>query len=188
MSTKKELVLKAFHNEKTERVPVGFWFHFLEGDEFNATLQRPELLRKNLEGHRKFKETFDPDFVKIMTDGLFNLPIDFSGIEKAADLRSLKPLAAEHPFYEKNEELVKGVRKIFGEDILLFFNEFSPFNQLLSGLGTVGRPVGLQRLKEFLEKDGGAVAYALDVLAEPGHSDQESGEARSGGWDLPQRQ
>lgn len=143
MSTKKELVLKAFHNEKTERVPVGFWFHFLEGDEFNATLQRPELLRKNLEGHRKFKETFDPDFVKIMTDGLFNLPIDFSGIEKAADLRSLKSLAAEHPFYEKNEELVKGVREIFGEDILLFFNEFSPFNQLLSGLGTLGRPVGL---------------------------------------------
>lgn len=166
MSTKKELVLKAFHNEKTERVPVGFWFHFLEGDEFNATLQRPELLRKNLEGHRKYKEAFDPDFVKIMTDGLFNLPIDFGGIEKAADLRSLKPLAAEHPFYEKNEELVKGVREIFGEDILLFFNEFSPFNQLLSGLGALGRPVGLQRLKEFLEQDGGAVAYALDVLAE----------------------
>lgn len=44
MSTRRELVLKAFRNEVPERVPVGFWFHFLEGDEFNATLERPELL------------------------------------------------------------------------------------------------------------------------------------------------
>ncbi|MGN0167211.1 MAG: uroporphyrinogen decarboxylase family protein [Acetatifactor sp.] len=166
MSTKRELVLKAFHNEKTERIPVGFWYHFLEGDEFNATLNRPELLQKNLEGHKKFKEAFEPDFVKIMTDGLFFLPYDFSKVETAADLKELKPLPEDHPFYQKNEELVKGVREIFGPDILLFFNEFSPFNQLLSGLGQVGRPIGLQRLKEFLEQDGEAVAYALDVLAE----------------------
>ena len=47
MSTKRELVLKAFHNEKTDRVPVGFWFHFLEGGEFNGILQNPEILQKN---------------------------------------------------------------------------------------------------------------------------------------------
>lgn len=167
MSTKRELVLKAFHNEKTERIPVGFWHHFLEGDEFNAALQRPELLRKNLEEHRKFKEAFDPDFVKIMTDGLFFLPYDFTGVEPAADLRKLEALPGDHPFYDRNEELVKGVREIFGEDTLLFFNEFSPFNQLLSGLSPAGsRPLGLKRLKTFLEQDGEAVAYALDVLAE----------------------
>lgn len=166
MSTKRELVLKAFHNEETDRIPVGFWYHFLEGDEFNATLQKPELLQKNLAGHKKFKDAFDPDFVKIMTDGLFFLPYDFSQIETAADLKELKPLPEDHSFYAKNEELVKGVRQIFGEDVLLFFNEFSPFNQLLSGLGQLGRPIGLQRLKKFLEEDGEAVAYALDVLAE----------------------
>lgn len=166
MSTKRELVLKALHNEKTERIPVGFWYHFLEGDDFNATLKRPELLQKNLEGHRKFKEAFDPDFVKIMTDGLFFLPLDLEGIETAEDLKSLKPLPEDHPFFEKNIELVKGVREIFGEDTLLFFNEFSPFNQLLAGLGGIGRPLGIQRVKQFLEQDGEAVAYALDVLAE----------------------
>lgn len=167
MSAKRELVLKAFHNERTERIPVGFWHHFLEGDEFNAALLRPELLQKNLEGHRKFKEAFDPDFVKIMTDGLFFLPYDFAGVETAADLRKLEALPGDHPFYDRNEELVKGVREIFGEDTLLFFNEFSPFNQLLSGLAAAGsRPLGLKRLKTFLEQDGEAVAYALDVLAE----------------------
>lgn len=76
-------------------------------------------------------------------------------------------MSGDHPFFEKNEELIKGVREIFGEDTLLFFNEFSPFNQMLSGLAVVGnRPLGLKRLKTLLEQDGKAVAYALDVLAE----------------------
>lgn len=166
MSTKREFVLKAFHNEKTERVPVGFWFHFLEGEEFNGTLKNPELLQKNLAGHRKFKEDFDPDFVKIMTDGLFFLPYDYSGIETVEDLKKLEPLPENHPFFDRNEELVKGVREIFGEDTLLFFNEFSPFNQLLSGLGKPGGHTGIQKLKQFLEEDAQAVAAALDVIAQ----------------------
>lgn len=166
MSTKRELVLKAFHNEKTDRVPVGFWFHFLEGDEFNGILQNPEILQKNLAGHKKFKEDFDPDFVKIMTDGLFFLPYDYASIDTVEDLKKLKPLPADHPFFDKNEELVKGVREIFGPDTLLFFNEFAPFNQLTFGLGKAGGLTGIQKIKQFLEEDAQAVADALDVLAQ----------------------
>lgn len=167
MSTKRELVLKAFHNEKTERIPVGFWFHFLEGDEFNAGLKNPELLEKNLAGHKKFAEDFDPDFVKIMTDGFFFLPFDFTNINNVEDLRNLKPITKEHPFFAKNVELVQGVRKIFGDDRLLFFNVFSPFNHLLLGLGSQsGQFIGLQKLVSFLEEDASAVANALDVIAD----------------------
>lgn len=167
MSTRRELVLKAFRNEVPERVPVGFWFHFLEGDEFNATLERPELLDKNLAGHKKFFEEFDPDFVKIMTDGLFFLPYDFSNIEKAADLRNFKGLPKEHPAFAKNVELVKGVRKLAGEDRLLFFNEFSPFNYLNLSLGGFGGGVfGQSPVKQYIEEDPEAVAYALNVIAE----------------------
>ncbi len=167
MSTRRELVLKAFHNEKTERVPVGFWFHFLEGEEFNAGLKRPELLEKNLAGHKKFAEDFDPDFVKIMTDGFFFLPFDFSAIHTVEDLKNLKPITKEHPFFAKNVELVQGVRKIFGEDRLLFFNVFSPFNHLLSGLGGLGgHIVGIQKLISFLDEDAAAVAQGLDVIAD----------------------
>lgn len=166
MSTKRELVLKAFHNEKTERVPVGFWFHFLEGDEFNRGLERPELLQKNLEGHKKFARDFDPDFVKIMTDGFFCLPIDYSGIGTVKDLKNIRPVPEDHPFFARNVELVKGVREIFGEDRLLFFNVFSPFNQLNMGLSTPGQPGGIRKIVSFLEQDGDAVAAALDVIAE----------------------
>lgn len=166
MSTKRELVTKAFRGEKVDRIPVGFWHHFLEGNDFNQGLNKPELLKKNLEGHQKFKEEFDPDFVKIMTDGFFFLPFDFSRIEKAADLKKLAVLPKDHIFYQKNIELVKGVRKIFGDDTVLFFNEFSPLNHLLFGFGTLGSPFGLQAVKNLIKEDANAVQYALDVIAE----------------------
>lgn len=166
MSTKRELVLKAFHNEKTDRIPVGFWHHYLNPEDFNSLLQKPELFEQNLEGHRKFKEDFDPDFVKIMTDGLFFLPFDFSGIETAEDLKKLKPVSPEHPFFEKNVELVKGVREIYGEDVLLYFNEFAPYSQLTRGLGGERGAIGQKKVKEFLEQDATLVAYALDIIAD----------------------
>ncbi|MBQ8638554.1 MAG: hypothetical protein IJ468_05245 [Lachnospiraceae bacterium] len=167
MSTKRELVLKAFHNEETERIPVGFWFHFLEGSEFNAGLKDPEVLEKNLAGHKKFLEEFDPDFVKIMTDGFFYLPFDFSSVKTVQDLKNLKPIPADHPFFEKNVELVRRIRELAGEDRLLFFNAFSPFNQLSGGLAKPGQfRSGLEKLKEFLTEDAAAVAAALDVIAD----------------------
>ena len=166
MSTKRELVSKVFHNEKAERVPVGFWFHFLQGEDFNNGLSNPDILQKNLAGHKKFAEDFDPDFVKIMTDGFFNLPIDYSGVKTLDDLKNIKPLSKDHPFFTKNVELVKGVREIFGEDRLLFFNVFSPFNQLLGGLSSPGQRDGLDKLAAFLEQDAAAAASALDVIAD----------------------
>lgn len=166
MSTKREFVLKAFRGEKTDRIPVGFWHHFLEGSEFSKGLEQPELLEKNLAGHRAFKEKFDPDFVKIMTDGFFFLPYDFSEVEQVSDLKKFEVLPKDHIFYEKNVELVKGVRKIFGEDTFLFFNEFSPLNHLLFGLGQPGSPFGLQILKNFIKEDEEAVSHVLDVIAE----------------------
>lgn len=166
MSTKRELVSKVFRNEKAERVPVGFWFHFLEGQEFNNGLSDPDVLKKNLAGHKKFAEDFDPDFVKIMTDGFFNLPIDYSNVKTLEDLKNIKPIANDHPFFEKNIELVKGVREIFGEDRLLFFNVFSPFNQLIGGLSSPGSRDGVDKLAAFLEQDAAAVAAALDVIAD----------------------
>ncbi len=34
MSSKRELVLKAFKGEKVDRVPVGFWHHFTTEEEW----------------------------------------------------------------------------------------------------------------------------------------------------------
>ena len=166
MSTKKELVRKAFHNEKTERIPVGFWHHFVAAENFNAALQNPEIIEQNLAGTKKYKEAFDPDFVKVMTDGLFTIPYDFSDIHSAADLKKLQPIAEDHPWIEASVKLAKSVREIYGDDILIFFNIFSPLVQLRNGYRkTVGLDPRKDPINELLKEDASAVAEALNLIA-----------------------
>lgn len=164
MSGKKELVLNAFHNKPVERIPVGFWFHFLGPDQMNLGLDFPELMEKNLEGHRKFKEEFDPDFVKIMTDGLFFRPFSsYPAVSKAADLRNIQPLPKDHPYFAANLRHARAVREIFGNDTLIFFNVFSPLYHLVNRFG--GSSENLDPLYEYYREDKEAVAYALDVVS-----------------------
>ena len=41
-STKKDLVFNAFNNRATERVPVGFWFHYTKNEILSA-YENPEM-------------------------------------------------------------------------------------------------------------------------------------------------
>ena len=53
MTSKRELMQKVFHNEPAERVPVGFWFHFLTDDQLNSAVAHPELMEKATRGIRR---------------------------------------------------------------------------------------------------------------------------------------
>ena len=97
---RKELVLKTFHNEPTEKLLVGFWHHFLE-DELVDGLHNPEYIAKNLEGAKKFKEEFDPDFVKVMTDGYFFMPFNYEDMNCASDFKNLKATDEMDLYLEK---------------------------------------------------------------------------------------
>lgn len=167
MSTKKELVQKVFRNEPAERIPVLFTHHYLAPDELNDGLANPDLLAKNLEGARTFKKDFDPDIVKIMTDGFFFLPYDYSVIKTAADLAKIQPLPEDHIWFEKSVELAKGYREIYGDDILIFYNFFAPLTQLrleIQKALAFGNPTK-DPVLDFLTEDAEAVKSALDVIA-----------------------
>ena len=72
--SKKELVLSAMDRREVERVPSGFWFHFL-ADEIHADAYAdPRLEQALLDGELRYIDGFQPDFVKIMTDGFFSYP------------------------------------------------------------------------------------------------------------------
>ena len=126
---RRALIRKVFHNEPAEKLPVGFWHHYLE-DELVDGLHNPEYIAKNLEGARRFKEEFDPDFVKVMTDGLFFMPYDYEAVKTAADLRDLKPEEDLELYFEKSVGFAKAVREIYGPDVLIFYNVFSPTFQI----------------------------------------------------------
>ena len=99
---RKELVRKVFHNEPAEKLLVAFWHHYLE-DELVDGLHNPAYLTQNLEGARRFKEEFDPDFVKVMTDGLFFMPFNYDAVRTTADLRGLQPEKDLEQYFEKSK-------------------------------------------------------------------------------------
>lgn len=167
MAGKRELVRKAFHNEKTERIPVGFWHHFLAPEKLNAAVTDSSVLEENLAGARKFKEEYDPDFVKVMTDGLFTIPYDFEEIRSAADLKNLQPIAENHPWITESVKLAKNIREIYGDDILIFFNIFAPITHLRKGIGEkAGLDPRKDPIERLLKEDPEAVAQALDLIAD----------------------
>lgn len=71
MTSKRELVLKAFRGEPVDRVPVGFWHHFTSEEEWLAGFGNQAIIEKNLAGHQAFLSEVEPDFIKLMSDGYF---------------------------------------------------------------------------------------------------------------------
>lgn len=168
MSTKRELVLKAFHNEAVERIPVGFWHHYLDEDNFVSGVQHPENFVRILDGARKFKEEFDPDFVKIMTDGYFYLPIAIEAKTPDA-LSDFTSVSESHPWFLDQAKLAKGYREIYGEDILLFYNLFAPLAHLRFGLAeghNLSEEEANDLILHFIKTNPEAVERVLDKIAD----------------------
>lgn len=141
---KRDWVTKALQGEKVDCVPVGFWFHFLDNEVISTGMERPELIEQNLDGHRQFNDAFHPDFVKLMTDGLFYRPqYTYPKLHTSHDLAKVRPLGRNHAFLNACVDHAKRVREIFGEDILIFYNIPSPFHHILKQL------TGTSGMKEF---------------------------------------
>lgn len=160
---KKQLVLDAFHNKPVERIPFGFWFHFAQEHEFTKGLEDPAIIQKNIAGHKKFFKDFNPDFVKLMSDGFFEYPNPILiHAKSAAELKQLKPIGPDHPWIIEQVKLVKELTDAFGSEVLTFYNIFAPatFFKLLFG------DDGNKILADFIVEDKEAVTHALNVIAE----------------------
>jgi uroporphyrinogen decarboxylase len=138
-SNKRELVWDALNNRETERVPVGFWFHFASEKEFYRGLEDDSVVRKNIDGHLKFHEAFKPDLVKLMSDGFFGYPNEvLSNAKSARDLADLGPIGADHPWIEKQVALVKQLTSKIGSEVFTFYNIFGPATTFKFLLGKGG--------------------------------------------------
>lgn len=113
MVSKKELVLRAFRGEEVDRVPVGFWFHFVSQEEKMLGLDNPEIFNKSVEGHAAYVRAARPDFVKIMSDGFFKYPsaLYSDHIESIRDLAAIQSIGEHHPWIEQQIEMVKAVKQ-----------------------------------------------------------------------------
>ena len=125
MSLPREEVLKAFHNQEVEHVPVSFWRHFAE-NEFGDVYQDPTIRDANIEGHKQYVKDLDFDFSKTMLDGYF--PYPFRGVENPRDLddlANLVPLEEDDPWIQDQVALAKEQNQIVG-DLPTLITVFSP--------------------------------------------------------------
>ncbi|MCD1655537.1 uroporphyrinogen decarboxylase [Treponema zuelzerae] len=164
-SNKRDLVSDVFRNKVPERTPVGFWFHFVEGDDVFNGLDNPEVVRKNIDGHLRYYDAFKPDLVKLMSDGFFKYPDPLlSSDSSISSLERIAPLEGSHPWIQGQVRLVKELVGRFGSEIMVFYNIFSPATMLriLFGDGEKGN----RRLADFILENPSAVRRALDAVGE----------------------
>ena len=161
--TKKELVQAALEQKAVDRVPVGFWFHFLADPEKQDALADPQKAAANIAGHRRFYEDFQPDFVKIMSDGYFGYPHPgLARVKTAADLGRLEPLGDRHPWIDAQVQLVQRLQQIFGAEVLSFYNIFAPARVLEWSLPAYTKEL----LGDFIQQDKAAVKRGLGAIAQ----------------------
>jgi uroporphyrinogen decarboxylase len=159
--TKREEVLRTLRGEKTDRVPVGFWFHFND-DPVEDGLRNPEVIRNNLKGEEKFFREFHPDIVKIMTDGFFLYPNEvLYTADSAKELAAITPLPDNHPWFTTQVKYAKQVLDIFGGEVLNFYNMFAPAT--IFRFGREGQ--NKKSLAALAAEDSGAVEQAFSVVA-----------------------
>ena len=129
MSYKRDLVLKTFNNEETDRAPIGFWYHFAKDETVPLT---DELVKINYNGHLKFCKDVEPDFLKIMSDGFFHYPgVASEPVTCAADLKKIKSGKPETlAWIDRQIDMVKKVASQYGKDMVTLYNVFSPASYL----------------------------------------------------------
>lgn len=156
--SKKQLVFDAFDNKVTERVPVGFWFHFAPDNLFD---NRPEIIQRNIDGHQKYYDEYHPDFVKLMSDGYFHYPNPtLEKIETAADLKKAQSGLVDE-WIDAQAALVKELTSRFGDDVATFYNIFAPATYLSFALQGSGDKLTLAKL---IKENPEELAYALNVI------------------------
>lgn len=149
--TKKERVLCAFKNKETDKLPMGFWYHFSPDED-----KGEETVREHLTFYR---ET-GLDFIKVMCDGYFNYPNPgIRGITCAKDWYGLAPLGENHPYIRGQVARAKGVVDGVKGECCVFYNVFCPMSLMRFGTSE-------ELLMRHLREDREAVMHAFTVIAE----------------------
>lgn len=123
--SKKEILHHVLNGEEAERIPSGFWFHFLDDEIHSDAFHDPSLDALRLKRQKAYIEQVDPDFVKVMTDGFFSYgnPALYH-VRSADDIEDLQPLAEDDPWFVRQIEFAHELTSEYGEKLDFFYNIF----------------------------------------------------------------
>ncbi|HET6456779.1 MAG TPA: uroporphyrinogen decarboxylase family protein [Armatimonadota bacterium] len=116
--TKRERCMAAVEGHESDRIPVGFWYHFPLEHPSGEPLAEAEL---------GFAKKYDPDFLKIMHDLWLDLPDGLKLIEDPADWRKLRPLNPREGNFAEQLKALKLIRKGLKADMPVVDTVFDPY-------------------------------------------------------------
>lgn len=162
---RRDLIDAVFHNEKTDRIPLGFWHHFLKDETGSDAFSHPELTEKVLAGQADFYKAFQPDLIKIMTDGYFSYPVESlkNPLTGPQDLKDLRTLGKDSDWFRFQIGYAKKLVSLYGKDVQLFYNLFAVPRTIEFMQDTAGHPVDLA---EWIREDLEGTAHVFDVISE----------------------
>jgi uroporphyrinogen decarboxylase len=146
--SKAERIAAAVAGESVDRVPVSFWYHFPLEFPSGKPLADVEL---------DFYHTYDPDFLKLMHDLLYELPQGMQQIETAADWRKLESLDPVGGNFAHQLEAIRLILEGRGDDGFVIDTVFSPYYYAKKLCGG--------KLMQHLQEDPESVQYGLGQIA-----------------------
>lgn len=168
---KKKQVLQQLLTHKQGKVPISFWHHFsaASGIDLDGYLH-PEIMVDNVKKTKQFVEDVQPDFVKLMSDGLFNYEFNQPVNNPRTIYDGIEPINDNYPWITETKKLVKNQKAVIG-DRLGFYNIFSPATLLKGALskrpdGTHDKTTADELLVKAIIDDRVAVERALKVITQ----------------------
>ena len=145
--TKRERLDKTFRGEKTDRVPVSIYQHSTVHD---------RGVEPFVEYTLAFHKKYDPDYVKVMYDELYDTPVNYQFATDPGVWGMLEPLDPHKAAFGRYLESLKRIRKAVDPDTPVIATIFSPFHIAVRLAGS--------RLPQDCREHGAEVAQGLEAI------------------------
>lgn len=144
-----ERVTHALRGEEVDRPPFSFWYHF--------GLQHGPG-RKHAETEIDFYRAYGLDFLKVMNDYPYPLPVGLEAIDSADDWQRLEPISADDPCWTEQLTALSLINDCLGNEALYIDTIFSPWT-------TARRLTRTGNIKEVYERHPEALLAAMAAIA-----------------------
>jgi uroporphyrinogen decarboxylase len=146
---KRERLAAAIRGEKPDRVPVSIYQHSTARDRGAAEFTEYTL---------RFHKTFDPDYVKVMYDELYDVPVNYQFATDSSVWEMLGPLDPHQGAFGRYLESLKRIRGAVAPDTPVIATIFTPFH--------IAVRLAWSRLPEDCRVAEKSVTRGLDAIAD----------------------
>jgi len=146
--TKMQRVLATLKGQETDRVPFSAYVH-------STVHQRTP--QKFAEFTMEFFRKYDPDYVKVMYDELYDMPVNFFHVSEVEVWKLLDRFDPHIGAFGRQIESLKRIKDQAGADVPVIQTVFSPFH--------IAYRLAGRRILEDWKTDPEAVRHGLDMIA-----------------------